>query len=63
MSTLTQSFPWDAADHRESEEDIVAYLEAAFEDGDPVLIAAALGDIAKAQGRDSSTRATSEPAS
>ncbi len=41
---------WDAADHLESDEDIVAYLEAAFEDGDPALIAAALGDIARARG-------------
>lgn len=26
------------------------YLEAAFEDGDPALIAAALGDVARAMG-------------
>ena len=42
--------PWDAADHLETQEDVVAYLEAAFEDGDPALIAAALGDIARAKG-------------
>lgn len=42
--------PWDAADHLESGEDVVAYLQAAFEDGDPALIAAALGDIARARG-------------
>ena len=41
---------WDAADHLETQEDVVAYLEAAFEDGDPALIAAALGDIARAKG-------------
>ena len=29
---------------------MVAYLEAALEDGDPAIIAAALGDIAKARG-------------
>jgi probable addiction module antidote protein len=29
---------------------IAAYLEAAFEDGDPSLIATALGDIARAMG-------------
>ena len=46
----TQTRPWDAADHLESDEDVVAYLEAAFEDGDPALIAAALGDIARARG-------------
>ena len=42
--------PWDAADHLQTQEDVVAYLEAAFEDGDPSLIAAALGDIARARG-------------
>ena len=46
----TRTRPWDAADHLESDEDIVAYLEAAFEDGDPALIAAALGDVARARG-------------
>ena len=39
----TQTQLWDAADHLETKEDIAAYLEAAFEDGDPALIAAALG--------------------
>ena len=42
--------PWDATDYLEEEEDVVAYLEAAFEDGDPQLIAAALGDIARSRG-------------
>ena len=46
----TPTRPWDPADHLETDEDIVAYLEAAFEDGDPALIAAALGDIARARG-------------
>ena len=30
--------------------DIAHYLEAAFEDGDPRLVAAALGDVARAKG-------------
>ena len=42
--------PWDAADHLNTPEDIAAYLEAAFEDGDPQLIAAALGDAARSTG-------------
>ena len=42
--------PWDAADYLETEEDMVAYLEAAFDEGDARLIAAALGDIARARG-------------
>ena len=46
----TNSKPWDAAEHLETKEDIALYLEAAFEDGDPALIAAALGDAARAKG-------------
>ena len=42
--------PWDPAEHLESEEDIIAYLEAALEDGAPALVVAALGDIARAKG-------------
>ena len=46
----TNTKPWDAAEHLETKEDIALYLEAAFEDGDPALIAAALGDAARAKG-------------
>lgn len=42
--------PWDAVDYLHTEEDVVAYLEAALDEGDPALIAAALGDIARAKG-------------
>ncbi|MGH7811734.1 MAG: addiction module antidote protein, partial [Candidatus Binatia bacterium] len=49
---------WDPAEHLESEEDMAAYLEAALEDGDPGLIAAALGDIARAQGMSQIARKT-----
>ena len=42
--------PWDAADYLKTDADMDAYLEAALEDGDPQLITAALGDIAKARG-------------
>jgi probable addiction module antidote protein len=41
---------WDPAEYLNSPEAIAAYLEAAFEDGDPSLIATALGDIARAMG-------------
>ena len=37
-----QTYPWDAAEHLETKEDIAAYLEAALEDGDPTLVVAAL---------------------
>ncbi len=46
----TKTHPWDAAEHLETAEDIAAYLEAALEEGDPKLIAAAMGDIARAKG-------------
>ena len=42
--------PWDAADSLETKEDIAAYLDAVLEDGDPDLLKAALGDIARAKG-------------
>lgn len=41
---------WDASEHLDTEEAIFAYINAAFEDGDPALIAAAFGDVAKARG-------------
>ena len=41
---------WDAAAHLATEEDMLLYLEAAFADGDPAVIAAALGDMARAKG-------------
>ena len=46
----TKTFPWDPVQHLESEEDMAAYLEAALEKGAPSLVAAALGDIARAKG-------------
>ena len=47
---IVKATVWDAAEYLESPESIAAYLEAAFEDGDPALVAAALGDVARAQG-------------
>jgi probable addiction module antidote protein len=46
----TKTIPWDAADHLKTDEDIAHYLEAVFEDGDPALVTAALGDVARAKG-------------
>ena len=45
-----ETHPWDTVEHLETEEDIVAYLDDALEDGDPSLIVAVLGDIARAKG-------------
>jgi probable addiction module antidote protein len=41
--------PWDVVDHLQTDEDMIAYLDAVLEDGDPALIVAALGDIARAK--------------
>ncbi|MEO8248868.1 MAG: addiction module antidote protein [Burkholderiales bacterium] len=48
--TKTVTTPWDPAEHLQSDEDMAAYLEAALEEGDPALVSAALGDIARAKG-------------
>lgn len=41
---------WDPADSLETEDDMLLYLEIAMEDPIPELIAAVLGDIARAKG-------------
>ena len=46
----TKTRPYDAAEHLETEDDIIAYLEAALEDGDPAVIVHAIGNIARARG-------------
>ena len=46
----TKTIPWDVVDHLKTDADIAHYLEAVFEDGDPALVAAALGDIARVKG-------------
>ncbi len=47
MTALTK---WDPAENLNTDEDIAAYLTAALEEGDAKLVAAALGDIARAKG-------------
>jgi len=47
---MTEKFSrYDTADYLETDEDIRLYLEACEETGEPALIAAALGDIARAR--------------
>ncbi|MCY3559876.1 MAG: putative addiction module antidote protein [bacterium] len=48
--TDTETQPWDAAEHLETSEDMVAYLEAALDQSDPKLVTAVLGDIARSKG-------------
>ncbi|MEI9884956.1 MAG: addiction module antidote protein [Rhizomicrobium sp.] len=42
--------PYDSAAYLKTEEDVTAYLEAIFEDGDPQLIAHGLGVVARSKG-------------
>lgn len=42
--------PFDPAEHLQTEEDILYYLEAAMEGNDPRHIASALGDVARSRG-------------
>jgi probable addiction module antidote protein len=49
---------WDASEHLRDQKDITAYIDAAFEDGDPEMIQAVLGDIAKAIGMSEIARRT-----
>lgn len=41
---------FDPAEYLKDEEDIAAYLTVILEENDPALLAAALGDIARARG-------------
>ena len=50
MPRRTKTRNWDPAEHLQSDEEAAAYFEAALEDGDPAVVAAALGDIARAKG-------------
>ena len=49
---------WDVVEHLKTDEDMAAYLEAALEEDDPALVAAALGDIARAKGMTNVARDT-----
>lgn len=46
----TETHPWDITRYLDSDEAIAAYLDAVLEEDDPALLAAALGDVARAKG-------------
>ena len=54
----TKTTAWNVAEHLKTKEEREAYLNAAFEDGDASVIAAALGDIARAEGMSKVARRT-----
>ena len=41
---------YDPVNYLKTEDDMAGYLEAALEDGNPAVVAAVLGDIARAKG-------------
>ena len=45
-----ETTPWDSAELLDTPQAVAAYIEAAFEDGDPALITHALGVVARARG-------------
>ena len=47
---ISQLPEFDATEYLGSEEDVAAYLTSVLEENDPALLAAALGDIARARG-------------
>ena len=52
MAKKLQTRPYDAASYLKTEQECALYLQAAIDesDGDPALMVAALGDIARARG-------------
>jgi probable addiction module antidote protein len=56
--TVTPTLPWNTEDHLETAEDIAAYLDAVFEDGDAELISHALGAMARSKGMTEIARRT-----
>ncbi len=54
----TQTHPWDVTRYLDSDEAMAAYLDAALQENDPALLAAALGDVARARGMTQLARET-----
>jgi probable addiction module antidote protein len=46
----TKTVPWDSSAVLRSDKEIAAYIDAVLEDGDPTLLAHALGVMARAKG-------------
>ena len=50
MTKIADLKTFDVSDYLDSEEKIAEYLAVVLEDNDPTLLAAALGDVARARG-------------
>lgn len=53
-----KTYPWDVVDYLDSDDAIARYLDSVLEEDDPVLLAAALGDVARAKGMTGVARET-----
>lgn len=53
-----KTYLWDPSEYLDDDTSIEAYLAAAFEDGDPRLMIAAIGDVARARGMSQIARET-----
>lgn len=58
MAAKTETQKWDITRYLDSDEAIAAYLDAALDEDDPALLAAALGDVARAKGMTQIARET-----
>ncbi len=58
MARKVKLTPYDMADYIDTPEDVALQLEAAFEDGDPAVIAETLGAIARSKGMSEIARST-----
>jgi probable addiction module antidote protein len=47
---LEKTYKWDMAEHIKNKEDVLGYLSTAFEENDPELFLAVIGDIARSEG-------------
>ena len=54
----TETHPWDVTRYLDSDEAIATYLDAVLQEDDPALLAAALGDVARAKGMTQIARET-----
>ena len=61
MKLGLKTTPFDSADYLETDADMVMYLDACLEDGEPALITHALGAIARARHVASGPRCQSGP--
>ena len=50
MTKISDLPDFDVADYLKSDADIAQYLNVVLEDGDPALLAATIGDVARARG-------------